>query len=72
MWFNGTAGPYVGDRRTIEHPLVGDISLDVDVLMPAGTDLRTITHATAAETTDAEKLDALRAACHPRPGRGHS
>jgi hypothetical protein len=48
---------------------VGDISLDVDVLMPAGTDLRIVTYATAAETTDAEKLDALRATCHlPRTG----
>ncbi|MFD4523829.1 helix-turn-helix transcriptional regulator [Streptomyces sp. NPDC058470] len=69
LWFNGTAGPYVGDRKTIEHPVVGDIALDVDVLMPAGTGLRIITYATAAETTDVEKMDALRAACHlPRNG----
>jgi hypothetical protein len=63
LWFNGTAAPWAGDRKTIEHPLVGDITLDVDVLMPAGTDLRILTCAAAAETTDAEKLDALRAAC---------
>ncbi|MFC9844010.1 helix-turn-helix transcriptional regulator [Streptomyces sp. NPDC060223] len=74
LWFNGTAGPYVGDRKTIEHPLVGDIVLDVDVLMPAGTGLRIVTYATAAEITDVEKMDALRATCHPprsgpaRPG----
>ncbi|WP_405973133.1 helix-turn-helix transcriptional regulator [Streptomyces sp. NBC_00988] len=68
LWFNGTAAPWAGDRKTIEHPLVGDITLDVDVLMPAGTDLRILTCAAAAETTDAEKLDALRAACDlPRP-----
>lgn len=64
LWFNGTATPWAGDRKTIEHPRVGDITLDVDVLMPAGTDLRILTCAAAAETTDAEKLDALRAACH--------
>ncbi|MFF1681646.1 helix-turn-helix transcriptional regulator [Streptomyces sp. NPDC058256] len=64
LWFNGTAGPYVGDRKTIEHPLVGDIALDVDVLMLAGTGLRIVTYVAAAETTDAEKMDALRAACH--------
>lgn len=64
LWSNGTAGPYVGDRKTIEHPLVGDIALDVDALMPAGTDLRIITYTAAPETTDAEKMDALRAACH--------
>ncbi|MGW3651018.1 helix-turn-helix transcriptional regulator [Streptomyces sp. NPDC000878] len=68
LWCNGTAGPYVGDRKTIEHPLVGDIALDVDALMPAGTDLRIITYAAPPETTDAEKLDALRASCDlPRP-----
>lgn len=69
LWSNGTAGPYVGDRKTIEHPLVGDIALDVDVLMAAGSDLRIITYAAAAETTDAEKMAALRAACQlPRTG----
>jgi transcriptional regulator with XRE-family HTH domain len=74
LWFNGTAGPYVGDGKTIEHPLVGDIAITVDVLVPAGTDLRILTCATAAGTTDAEKMDALRATCHPprsgpvRPG----
>ncbi|MFJ4829456.1 helix-turn-helix transcriptional regulator [Streptomyces sp. NPDC088747] len=68
LWFHGTAGPYVGDRKTIEHPLVGDIALDVEVLVPAGTGLRIVTYATAAETTDAEKLDLLRATfCAPRP-----
>ena len=65
LWFNGTAGPYVGDRKTIEHPLVGDIALDVDVLMPAGTDLRIVTYAAVADTTDEEKLAALRASCPP-------
>jgi hypothetical protein len=63
LWFNGRAGPWAGDRKTIEHPTVGDITLDVDVLTPAGTDLRVLTCTTAAETTDAEKMDALRAAC---------
>ncbi|WP_326721751.1 MULTISPECIES: hypothetical protein [unclassified Streptomyces] len=43
---------------------MGDIALDVDALMPAGTDLRIITYAAAPGTTDAEKLDALRTACH--------
>ncbi|MDH6217682.1 hypothetical protein [Streptomyces pseudovenezuelae] len=65
LWFNGTAGPHVGDRKTIEHPLVGAIALDVDVLMPAGTDLRIVTYAAVPETSDAEKPAALRAPCPP-------
>ncbi|MDH6221136.1 helix-turn-helix transcriptional regulator [Streptomyces pseudovenezuelae] len=64
LWFNGTAGPWTGDRKTIEHPTLGAITIDVDVLMPAGTNLKVLTCTTAAETTDAEKMDALRAAWH--------
>ena len=71
LWSNGTARTHVGDRKTIEHPLVGDIALDLDVLMPAGTDLRIVTYTAEAETTDAEKMNALRAAGHP-PGKSPS
>lgn len=63
LWFNGSARTHVGDRKTVEHPQMGDIALDLDVLLAAGTDLRIVTYTAAAETTDAEKLDALRAAC---------
>ncbi|WP_280881092.1 helix-turn-helix transcriptional regulator [Streptomyces pseudovenezuelae] len=62
LWSNGSARAHVGDRKTIEHPLVGDIDVDLDVLMPAGTDLRVVTYTAGAETTGAEKIDALRAA----------
>lgn len=37
--------------------------------MAAGTDLRIVTYTAVAGTTDAEKLDALRATC-PEPDRG--
>jgi transcriptional regulator with XRE-family HTH domain len=68
LWSNGTARTHVGDRKTIEHPRVGSIDLDLDVMMAAGTDLRIVTYTAAAGTTDAEKMDALRAAC-PVPDR---
>jgi transcriptional regulator with XRE-family HTH domain len=71
LWSNGTARTHAGDRKTIEHPLVGDMALDLDVLMAAGTDLRIVTYTAEAETTDAEKMNALRAACHP-PGKSPS
>ncbi|MFJ1748068.1 helix-turn-helix transcriptional regulator [Streptomyces sp. NPDC088116] len=71
LWSNGTARTHVGDRKTVEHPLVGDIVLDLDVVMAAGTDLRIVTYTAEAETTDAEKMNALRAACH-RPGKSPS
>ena len=69
LWSNGTARTNVGDRKTVEHPRVGDINLDLDVVMAAGTDLRIVTYTAAVGTTDAEKLDALRAAC-AEPDRG--
>ncbi|MGW3287629.1 helix-turn-helix transcriptional regulator [Streptomyces sp. NPDC001002] len=62
LWSNGTARAHVGDRKTIEHPLVGDIDVDLDILMPAGTDLRVVTYTAESGTTGAEKIDALRAA----------
>ncbi|MEU0036546.1 helix-turn-helix transcriptional regulator [Streptomyces sp. NPDC006333] len=65
LWFNGTARALVGDRKTIEHPVVGDIALDLDVLMAAGSDLRIVTYAAAA-ATDARKLDTLRTSYRPR------
>ncbi|MFJ5307076.1 helix-turn-helix domain-containing protein [Streptomyces sp. NPDC088350] len=69
LWSNGTARTHVGDRKTVEHPRVGDIALDLDVVMAAGTDLRIVTYTATAGTTDAEKMDALRATC-PGPGGG--
>ncbi|MFJ4787712.1 helix-turn-helix transcriptional regulator [Streptomyces sp. NPDC088794] len=62
LWSNGTARAHVGDRKTIEHPLVGDIDVDLDILTPAGTDLRVVTYTAEAGTTGAERIDALRAA----------
>jgi transcriptional regulator with XRE-family HTH domain len=60
LWFTGTAGALGDDRKLVEHPLVGDINLDLEVLMLPGTDLRIVTYAAAAGTADARKLDMLR------------
>ncbi|WP_405812764.1 helix-turn-helix transcriptional regulator [Streptomyces sp. NBC_01390] len=63
LWSNGTAGLHGGDRKTIEHPLVGDLALDLDVLMVPGSDLRIVTYSADNGTDDAEKLDSLRGRC---------
>ncbi|WP_416955982.1 helix-turn-helix domain-containing protein [Streptomyces sp. Agncl-13] len=68
LWSNGTARTHVGDRKTVEHPRVGAVDLDLDVVMAAGTDLRIVTYTAAVGTTDAEKLDALRATCREPAG----
>ncbi|WP_269859635.1 helix-turn-helix domain-containing protein [Streptomyces sp. RPT161] len=59
LWSNGTAGLHTGDRKTIEHPVVGDLALDLDVLMVPGSDLRIVAYTAITGTDDAEKLDAL-------------
>lgn len=64
LWSNGTVGPHTGDRKTIEHPVVGDLNLDLDVLMVPGAALRIVTYTAVEETDDAENLDALRTACY--------
>ncbi|GAA1880040.1 helix-turn-helix transcriptional regulator [Streptantibioticus ferralitis] len=64
LWSNGSAGLHAGDRKTIEHPVVGDLTLDLDVLMVPGSDLRIVVYTAVAGTDDAENLDALRAACY--------
>lgn len=60
LWFTGTVGTFAGDRKTIEHPSVGTINLDLEVLMVPGIDLKIVTYATTAGSKDARKLDALR------------
>lgn len=60
LWATGAVGAHVSDRKTIKHPLVGDINLDCDVLTVPGADLKVVVYTAAAETPDAEKLDFLR------------
>ncbi|MFC1400683.1 MULTISPECIES: helix-turn-helix transcriptional regulator [Streptacidiphilus] len=60
LWSSGTVGAIGGDRKTIEHPRLGDITVDLEVLMVSGSDLRIITYTAEAGTADAEKLERLR------------
>jgi transcriptional regulator with XRE-family HTH domain len=60
LWFTGTAGSVTSDRKAVAHPVLGEVNLDLEVLLVAGVDLRIVTY-TGAEGTDAGKLDALRA-----------
>jgi transcriptional regulator with XRE-family HTH domain len=61
LWSTGPVGVFAGDRKIVEHPVVGDIHLDLDVLTVPGLDLRIATYVAEAETVDAGKLDLLRA-----------
>jgi transcriptional regulator with XRE-family HTH domain len=46
--------------KTIQHPEVGPITLDCDVLTAAGTDLRVVVYTANPSSADADKLDLIR------------
>ena len=60
LWFTGTAGPLADDRKIVEHPLVGTLELDLEVLMLPDTDLRIVTYNAADDSVHARKLRDLR------------
>lgn len=62
LWFTGTARALADDRKVVEHPLVGTLELDLEVLMIPDTDLRIVTYNAAGGTVHARKLDDLRTA----------
>ena len=60
LWNTLTAAEHTTDRKTIQHPEIGEISLDCDVLLVPGADLRLVTYTAAEGSDDAGKLDLLR------------
>jgi transcriptional regulator with XRE-family HTH domain len=62
LWAMPTLGSRMGGTERFQHPLVGEINLDCDVLKVPGDDVRIVTYTAAAGTSDAEKLDFLRVA----------
>ncbi|MFD3504024.1 helix-turn-helix transcriptional regulator [Streptomyces sp. NPDC058676] len=59
LWEAGVVGRLEGSRKTIEHPQVGVVRLDCDVLSVAGSDLRVIVYTARPGTEDAERLRLL-------------
>jgi transcriptional regulator with XRE-family HTH domain len=60
LWDEGRVGRHVSARKTVEHPVVGDITCDCDVLTVPGSDLRLVVYTVAQGSPDAEKLEFLR------------
>lgn len=46
-------------HKTIDHPQVGELTLDCDLLSVSGSDLRIMIYTTEPDTPDAEKLALL-------------
>ncbi|WP_043625133.1 helix-turn-helix transcriptional regulator [Nonomuraea candida] len=59
LWDAGAVGQQEAGRKTIDHPVVGPVTLDCDVLSVAGSDLRIMIYTAEPGTEDAERLALL-------------
>jgi transcriptional regulator with XRE-family HTH domain len=59
LWASGAVGRNEASRKTIDHPHVGPLTLDCDVLSVAGSDLRIMIYTAEPGTEDAERIALL-------------
>ncbi|WP_367318342.1 helix-turn-helix transcriptional regulator [Streptomyces sp. HUAS ZL42] len=59
LWESGAVGQHQSARKTIDHPHVGALTLDCDVLFVAGNDLRIMIYTAEPGSQDAERLALL-------------
>ncbi|HWG01256.1 MAG TPA: helix-turn-helix transcriptional regulator [Trebonia sp.] len=59
LWDEGAVGRHASARKTIEHPQVGLVHLDCDILTVEGSDIRLMVFTAQPETEDAERLALL-------------
>ncbi|MER7787155.1 helix-turn-helix transcriptional regulator [Streptomyces sp. NPDC097640] len=59
LWESGAVGRHEAARKIIDHPRVGPVTLDCDVLTVAGSELRIMVYTAEPGTEDAERLALL-------------
>ncbi|WP_406137000.1 helix-turn-helix transcriptional regulator [Streptomyces sp. NBC_01089] len=59
LWDSGGVERHDVSHKTIDHPRIGSVTLDCDVLSVAGSDLRIMIYTTEPGTRDAEQLALL-------------
>lgn len=59
LWEEGTVRANEGSRKTVDHPRVGPLTLDCDILHVTGSDLRLMIYTAEPGTEDAERLALL-------------
>ncbi|MFB7333974.1 helix-turn-helix transcriptional regulator [Streptomyces adustus] len=59
LWESGAVGEHEAGRKTIDHPQVGALTLDCDVLSAVGSDLRIMVYTAQPGTEDADRLALL-------------
>ncbi len=64
LWESGTVAEHQAARKTVDHPHVGALTLDCDVLGVAGSDLRIMVYTARPGTEDADRLALLNVVGH--------
>jgi transcriptional regulator with XRE-family HTH domain len=59
LWEQRPVAQHVADRKTINHPEIGPITVDCDVLTVAGSDLRIVVYTAPPGSPDARALELL-------------
>ncbi|MDJ1134099.1 helix-turn-helix transcriptional regulator [Streptomyces iconiensis] len=59
LWDAAVVGRHEASRKTVDHPRVGALTLDCDVLSVGGSDLRIMVYTAEPGTQDAERLALL-------------
>jgi transcriptional regulator with XRE-family HTH domain len=62
LWDHFEVIPRVWERKTLDSPTVGLVTVDCDILTTADSDLRIVVYTAAPGSADADKLDLLRVA----------
>lgn len=57
FWADGAVGRHHGNRKTIQHPRLGEIAVDCDVLADADTDLKVLAYTATPGSEDESRLD---------------
>jgi transcriptional regulator with XRE-family HTH domain len=60
LWSTGVAAQHASATKAIDHPTVGELVLDCDVMVIPGADLRVVVYSAASGSPDAGKLELLR------------
>ncbi|MGY5884682.1 helix-turn-helix transcriptional regulator [Modestobacter lacusdianchii] len=60
LWAEGTVVEHRFQSKTFLHPLVGQVTMDCDVLTAIGTDLRIVAYTAEPGTEDASRFDLIR------------
>jgi hypothetical protein len=62
LWHSGAVGGHAEDRKTIQHPTIGEITVDCDVLADSDTDLKIVIYTAVPGSEDETKLGLARVA----------